>query len=127
MFLRTRGHRSKRSDAQTGAIVKLLPVYSTHIGPGPMDDVDGLSSERSTPEVRARIVRQRCTQEGPGSAIRLEKRRGPLVPRYEKAHTSHERVMFLRDILKRIFGKILVFGLHIFGQNFTVTVGNGNH
>ena len=48
------------------------------------------------------------------------------MPRYEKAHTSYERVMFLRDITKRIFGKILVFGLHIFGQNFTVTVGNGN-
>jgi len=35
--------------------------------------------------------------------------------------------MFLRDILKRIFGKKLVFGLHIFGQNFIVTVGNGKH
>jgi len=35
--------------------------------------------------------------------------------------------MFLRDILKRIFGKILVFGLHIFGQNSTVAAGNGNH
>jgi hypothetical protein len=36
VFFRTRGHRSKWSDAQTGAIIKLLPVYSTRIGPGPM-------------------------------------------------------------------------------------------
>jgi len=49
------------------------------------------------------------------------------VPRYGKAHTSHERVIFLRDILKCIFGKILVFGLHIFGQNSTVATGNGKY
>jgi hypothetical protein len=65
------------SDAQTGAIVKLLPINSTHLGPGPMDDGDGLSSERSTPKVRARIVRQRRTQEGAiGPARRSGSRNG---------------------------------------------------
>jgi hypothetical protein len=91
-----------------------------------MDNVDGLSSE-----VRARIVRQRCTQEGPiGPARQSGSQIGGAHwcrDTEKRTRTSHERVIFLRDILKRIFRRILVFGLHIFGQNSTVAAGNGKY
>jgi hypothetical protein len=41
---------------------------------------------------------------------------GPLVPRYENAHTSHECVIVLRDILKRIKEN---FGFGIFWVKIT--------
>jgi hypothetical protein len=79
-----------RSDAQTGAIVRRLPVYSTHIGPEPMTYVDGLSCERSTPEIRARIVRQRCTRDPPiGAATRLGSENRPAHWCRDTAKSTH--------------------------------------